>query len=187
MCPALAATAANATLLRHIVPYRTGQRPAAKQGKQHEKGRMSTVPTIGVDCNVTLTNANVNSGAARGFFVKPGTYTMTRPRQAHARPTAGGGVSYVETGLGKRRFEFIVLCRGAARNLDGTTNATTARQWRDRLWAFYERLNESHTFVDPLAVSHTVRFAECEERVIPYGKERLWVLEWETRVVLEEV
>ena len=145
------------------------------------------MPTIGVDCNVTLTNTNVNDGAALGFFIKPGTYTMTRPRRAQSRLTAGGTVSYVESGLGKREFTFAALCRESIRNLDGTTNATTARQWRDRLWSFFQRTNESHTFVDPLNASHTVRFAACEERVIPYGKEQLWTLEWEIRVTLREV
>lgn len=143
--------------------------------------------TIGVDCNVTLANANVNGGAPVGFFIKPGTYTMTRPRHAQARETAGGAISYVESGLGKHEFAFTVMCRDNVRNFDGTTNATKARQWRDRLWEFYQRLNESHTFVDPLKESYTVRFAACEERVIPFGKAQLWVLEWETRVVLQEV
>ena len=143
--------------------------------------------TIGVDCNVTLTNANVNDGDPVGFFIKPGTYTMTRPRHARTRLTAGGTPAYVESGLGKRRFGFVALCRQDVRNPDGTTNATTARQWRDRLWSFYERPHESHTFVDPLGVSYTVRFAACEERIIPYGKERLWVLEWEMSVELREV
>lgn len=143
--------------------------------------------TIGVDCNVTLANANVNGGAAVGFFIKPGTYTMARPRHAQARPTAGGTVSYVESGLGKREFAFTVMCRSNVRNLDGTTNATSARQWRDRLWSFYARLNEDLTFVDPLEGSYSVRFSECEDRVVPFGKEQLWVLEWETRVVLREV
>ena len=143
--------------------------------------------TIGVDCNVTLTNANVNNGAPVGFFIKPGTYTMSQSRRAQARPTAGGAVSYVESGLGKREFAFVVLCRGNVRNFDGTTNAAKARQWHDRLWSFYQRVSESHTFVDPLADSYQVRFAACEDRVIPYGKAQLWVLEWETRVVLREV
>lgn len=142
---------------------------------------------IGADCNVTLANANVSSGAPVGFYIKPGTYTMIRPRRAQARETAGGAVSYVESGLGKREFAFTVMCRGNVRNLNGTTNATTARQWHDRLWSFYERLNEDHTFVDPLGDSRKVRFASCEDRVIPFGKEQLWVLEWETRVVLREV
>lgn len=143
--------------------------------------------TIGVDCNVTLANAKVNGGAPVGFFVKPGTYTMSRPRRAQARETAGGTVSYVESGLGKREFAFTVMCRGNVRNFDGTMNQTKARQWRDRLWEFYQRLNEGHTFVDPLKGSYTVRFAACEDRVIPFGKAQLWVLEWETRVVLREV
>lgn len=143
--------------------------------------------TIGVDCNVTLANAKVNGGVPVGFFVKPGTYTMVRPRRAQARETAGGSVSFVESGLGKREFAFTVMCRSSVRNFDGTTNATKARQWRDRLWSFYELLGESLTFVDPLQESHTVRFAACEDRVVPFGKEQLWVLEWETRVVLREV
>ncbi len=143
--------------------------------------------TIGVDCNVTLANANIDGGAPVGFFIKPGTFTMVRPRHAQARETAGGTVSYVESGLGKREFTFVVTCRGNMRNLDGTTNATKARQWRDRLWSFYERVGETHTFVDPLEASYTVRFAACEDRVVPFGKEQLWVLEWETRVVLREV
>ena len=145
------------------------------------------MPTIGVDCNVTLTNANVNAGAPVGFFIKPGSYTMAQPRRALARETAGGTLTYVESGLRKREFTFEVLCRANVRNLDGTVNATTARQWHDRLWAFYQRLNEEHTFVDPLADSYAVRFAACEDRVIPFGKQQLWVLEWETRVVLKEV
>ena len=145
------------------------------------------MPTIGVDCNVTLANASIDDGAPVGFYIKPGTYTMTRPRRAQARETAGGTLSYVESGLAKREFGFTVLCRSNIRNLDGTTNATKARQWRDRLWEFYERLNENHTFVDPLEDSYAVRFAACEDRVIPFGKEQLWVLEWETRVVLREV
>ncbi len=145
------------------------------------------MPAIGVDCNVTLANASINDGAPVGFYIKPGTYTMTRPRRAQARETAGGTLSYVESGLAKREFGFTVLCRSNIRNLDGTTNATKARQWRDRLWEFYERLNENHTFVDPLEDSYAVRFAACEDRVIPFGKEQLWVLEWETRVVLQEV
>ena len=142
---------------------------------------------IGVDCNVTLTNANVDNGAPVGFFIKPGTYTMSQPRRAQARPTAGGLVSYVESGLGKHEFAFVVLCRSNVRNFDGTTNAAKARQWHDWLWSFYQRVNESHTFVDPLADSYEVRFAACEDRVIPFGKAQLWVLEWETRVVLREV
>lgn len=143
--------------------------------------------TVGVDCNVTLANANVNGGAPVGFFIKPGTYTMSRPRRAQARETAGGTVSYVESGLGKREFTFTVLCQGNMRNFDGTVNAATARQWHDRIWAFYALLNEDLTLVDPLQDSYTVRFDACEDRVIPFGKEQLWVLEWETRVVLREV
>ena len=143
--------------------------------------------TIGVDCNVTLTNANVNGGVPVGFFVKPGTFTMTQPRLAQARRTAAGSISYVESGLGKREFGFVVMCRSNVRNLDGTTNVTKARQWHDWLWEFYQRLNEDHTFVDPLEDSYAVRFAGCEDRVIPYGKEQLWLLEWETQVVMREV
>ena len=143
--------------------------------------------TIGVDCNVTLANPNVNGGAALGFFLQPGSFTMSQPRHAQARRTAAGPVSYVENGLGKREFSFVVLCRGKMRNLDGSTNATTARQWRDRLWTFYARLNEDLTFVDPLGDSYTVRFAACEDRIMPFGKAQLWVLEWETRIVLREV
>lgn len=143
--------------------------------------------TIGVDCNVTLENANVNGGKAAGFFVKPGSFTLTQPRRAQERLTAGGAVSYVESGLGKREFTFVVLCRSNVRNFNGSLNATNARQWHDRLWEYYRRLNESHAFVDPLGERFTVRFAACEDRIVSYGKEQLWLLEWETRVVLREV
>ncbi len=143
--------------------------------------------TIGVDCNVTLAGPNVNGGAAVGFYLKPGSFTMTQPRHVQARRTAAGTVSYVENGLGKREFAFVVLCRDKIRNLDGTDNATTARQWRDRLWEFYASLNAGLTFVDPLGDSYRVRFAACEDRIIPFGKAKLWVLEWETRVELREV
>jgi hypothetical protein len=154
---------------------------------KYEEGSTHHMATIGVDCNITLTNAQLNGGMPVGFFVKPGTFTMSRPRLASSRATAANGLSYVETGLGKRAFEFVVLSRSNLRNFDGSMNAVKARDWHDRLWSFYQLLNASHTLVDPLEDSYTVRFAACEDRVLSFGKEQLWVLEWETRIVLQEV
>jgi len=37
---------------------------------------------------------HVDGGAPVGFFIKPGTYTMVRPRRAQARETGGCGVGF---------------------------------------------------------------------------------------------
>jgi len=135
---------------------------------------------------ITLANPNVNGGAPVGFFVKPGSYRVELPHLRHARATATRGLSYVDLGPWKRHFYMVVLCRNQVRNLDGTINSTTALQWHDLLWGFYQRVNESHAFVDPQGVAYTVRFDACTDQVVPFGSQPHWVLEWETRVTLVE-
>ncbi len=113
--------------------------------------------TVGVDCELALDGT--------GYFVKPGSYEVARPRVRRATVRADGNESYVDLGPGKRVWRFTVLALNELTKYDGTLTGLTGQQYRDALWASYVKLATTLAFVDPQGQTAQVRFDDLKERM----------------------
>ncbi len=114
-------------------------------------------PYVGVICQVILDGY--------GYWLKPHSYELRRPRLRSATPRADLGESYVDLGVGKRRWRFTVLAAAGFTNYDGTPTSWTGQQYRDTLQASYERVDAVLGFTDPHGDDWSVRFDNLVERV----------------------
>ena len=126
---------------------------------------------MGTDCNIVLDGV--------GYFVKPGSMVVKRPRVRGATGNADGSMSYVDGGPGKARYEFTVYGKRGMRDFLGRPVETTPAAYRGSLLASYAKLNTELGFVPPWGgAAISVRFDGLGERVLdPITGEWEWVVE----------
>jgi hypothetical protein len=92
-----------------------------------------TAPVIGQDCHITLTHADVNSGAAYGFLVVEEANKGTRP--------GGVQITHEVDSLGSTRLwlYFDILLSDNSINPDGTAHTPTRAQDYAMLLQFLEK------------------------------------------------
>jgi hypothetical protein len=116
--------------------------------------------TIGIDCELIIDNT--------GYFLKPGSYLMHRPRIRKASVRADGGESYVDLGPGKREWSLTLLCINDLLNYDGTQNSRDGQTFRDALLASYTgSVGTTINFTEPTNGSAIpVHFDSYSERIL---------------------
>ena len=137
---------------------------------------------IGFDCQIILDGT--------GYFVAPGTYTMTRPKQAVITTTRGtpsavapparavapwlpvpaartGGVpvTILDRGPNQRVWKMNVLCLNSLKRYDGTGLGAIGQQLRDQLHASYEKVATILDFTDPEGYGYQVVFTQLVETI----------------------
>lgn len=136
------------------------------------------MPTIQVDCELVLDGT--------GYWVKPGTYLMERPRVRRATVRADGNTSYVDLGPGRRVWRFTALARNDLTKYDGTPTGVTGQQYRDALWASYVKVATALSFTDPDGQTVQVHFDDLVEHVADLRSQQVG-LSYELEVALVEV
>ena len=160
------------------------------------------MPTLGLDCQIILDGA--------GYFVAPGTYSMTRPKQAVILPTRGiaptitapaaaivpdlpppqartGGVpvTLVDRGPNQRVWKFDVLCLNSLKRYDGGGMGAIGQQLRDQLHTAYEKVATLLDFTDPEGYQFQVVFTDLVEKISDL-RTQLLGLEYVVTVTLTE-
>lgn len=143
------------------------------------------MPTIGLDCNITLRNANVNLNQVTGFFIKPDSFRVLLPKVWYRGTNVATLIGSNPIAAGKRVIEFVVLCETKPVARDGSVVDQTAQGYHNLVRAFAARVNESHTLVDPDGLTYTVGIEEMEDRLLSEGGQ--FLLRWDTRLVCVEV
>lgn len=140
------------------------------------------MPTLGFDCQTILDGS--------GYFVAPGSYTMTRPKQAVilktrgtppaiAPPLAGlntmlpapkprtGGVpvTVLDRGPNQRVWTMDLLCANTLKRYDGSAMGAVGQQLRDQLHASYEKVGLLLPFTDPEGYEYQVVFTHLVEKI----------------------
>lgn len=136
------------------------------------------MPTVGTDCEIILDGT--------GYYVKPGSYTIERPRVRRVTVRADGNESYVDLGPGKRVWRFTVLALSNLSKADGSTTGKSGQSYRDALLTSYAKVATTLTFIDRQNVSHTVMFDDLRE-VIPDLRGQQTAVQYEMVVALREV
>lgn len=114
---------------------------------------------IGQNCHIILDGT--------GYYVKPLSYKIKRPRIAKAQYRADGSLSFVDIGPGKRTFTMTILAKNELPNYDGTTNSNTGEQFRDALVSSYtSNVATTISFTDPKNTSINVYFLSYEETIL---------------------
>lgn len=123
--------------------------------------------TIGIDCELILDGT--------GYYIKPGTYQMEQPRIRKATIRADGGLSYVDLGVGKRRWQMIILCLNALLRYDGSPTGLSGQQYRDALRTSYlGSVGSTLQYSDPLNGSPlAVHFDAYKETVLDLHSQQL--------------
>jgi hypothetical protein len=134
--------------------------------------------TIGVDCELILDGT--------GYWVKPDTYTLERPRVRRATVRADGNESYVDLGPGRRVWRFTVLAQNDLTKYDGTPTGLTGQEYRDALWASYVEVATALSFTDPDGQTTQVHFDDLVEHVSDLRSQLVGV-SYEVEVALVEV
>ena len=114
--------------------------------------------TIGVDAEIILDGT--------GYFVRPASYSVHKPRVRKATIRADNGESYVDLGPGKRSWSMTILCQNDLLAFDGTQIANDGQTLRDALVTSYAKVAQTISFTDPTNTSITVRFDDYIEHVI---------------------
>jgi hypothetical protein len=116
--------------------------------------------TIGIDCEIILDGS--------GYFLKPGSYVMHRPRIRKASVRADGGESYVDLGPGKREWSLCLLCLNELLNYDGTPNSKDGQGFRDTLLSSYTgSAGSTINFIEPTnGTAIAVHFDSYSERIL---------------------
>jgi len=143
------------------------------------------VPTIGLDCNITLRNPNVNLNQITGFRIKADSLRILLPKIWYRGNNLLILIPTTPIAAGKRVIELTIVCATKPINRDGTIWDIDAETQHDLTRAFASRVNESHTLVDPAGVTYTVGIEEMEDRYAPGGGD--FLLRWESRFVFVEV
>lgn len=142
----------------------------------------SPSPHVGVDCQVILDG--------HGYFVAPGTYSVTRPKQAVITTTRGtpaavappsdpvnpslppvdaatGGVPVLilDRGPNQRVWKFDALCLNTLKRYDGSAMGAIGQQLRDQLHRSYEKVATILDFTDPEGYGFQVVFTLLSETI----------------------
>jgi hypothetical protein len=117
------------------------------------------VATVGVDSEVIIDS--------NGYFIKPDSYKVKRPRISKATYRADGTLSYVDLGPGKRVWSMTILCRNELQGYDGTRTGINGEQYRDDLLSSYtSNVATTISFTDPKGSSVNVYFQNYEETIV---------------------
>lgn len=135
------------------------------------------MPTVGTDCEVILDGT--------GYYLKPGSYSVHRPRVRKATVRADGNESYVDLGPGKRTWKFTVLAYSTMQKADGTTSGSSGTSYRSALYTSYAKVATTLSYTDRQGTVQTVRFDDLLERV-PDLKGQQPNLQYELEVTLRE-
>jgi len=114
--------------------------------------------TLGIDSEIILDGT--------GYFVKPGTYVLHRPRIRKATIRADGGESYVDLGPGKREWVMVILCFNEMVNYDGTAASLDGQGFHAALITSFAKVAQTISYTDPTNTSINVYFDNCVERCI---------------------
>jgi hypothetical protein len=115
--------------------------------------------TIGTDSEIGLDG--------NGFWVKPGSYKVKRPRISKAQYRADGTLSYVDVGPGKRTWSMIILAKNNLLKYDGIDVGITGEQYRDNLLNSYvNNIATTIVFTDPKNTAINVYFELFEETIM---------------------
>ena len=115
--------------------------------------------TIGVDSEVGIDG--------NGYFIKPGSYKVKRPRISKATYRADGTLAYVDVGPGKRLWSMTILCHNELQGYDGSRTGISGEQYRDDLLSSYtSNIATTISFIDPKGSSVNVYFQNYEETII---------------------
>jgi hypothetical protein len=142
--------------------------------------------TIGVNAHIILDGT--------GYYIKPLSYKIKRPRISKAQYRADGTLSYVDIGAGKRTFSMTIIARNELPNYDGSTSNLTGEQYRDALITSYTgKIATAITYVDPTNTSISVYFDDYSEtitdlksQIIPYSVGNSVAPSYECEIVLLE-
>jgi len=140
------------------------------------------MPTIGFDCQIILDGS--------GYFVAPGTYAMTRPKQAVILKTRGtppavpppasgvapgvvapaprsGGVpvTVLDRGPNQRVWKMDVLCLNSLKRYDGSGMGAIGQRLREQLHASYEKVATILDFADPEGYVYQVVVTDLVEKI----------------------
>jgi hypothetical protein len=98
--------------------------------------------TIGADCMVIVDGT--------GYWIKPASYKIKRPRISKAQYRADGTLSYVDIEAGKRTFSMTILAKNDLLKYDGTGTGITGEQYRDALVTSYTgNIATTISYTDP--------------------------------------
>lgn len=115
--------------------------------------------TIGVDSEIGLDG--------NGYFVKPLSYKVKRPRIARSQYRADGSLSYVDIGPGKREWSMIILCKNELLRYDGVSTGVSGEQYRANLLNSYvNNIATTISYTDPKGSSFNVYFLNYEETIL---------------------
>jgi hypothetical protein len=115
--------------------------------------------TIGQNCQVIIDGT--------GYYIKPLSYKIKRPRISKYAYRADGTLSYVDIGPGKRTFSMILLCKNELANYDGSLSSNTGEQYRDAIVSsFTSNIATTISYTDPKGSAINVYFTLYEETIL---------------------
>jgi hypothetical protein len=114
---------------------------------------------IGQNCMIILDS--------QGYWIKPASYKVKRPRISKAQYRADGTLAYVDLGPGKRTFTMTIIAKNELLGYDGSTSSLSGEQYRDALITSYTgKIATTITFIDPTNTSISVYFSDFIETII---------------------
>ncbi len=126
------------------------------------------MPTVGTDCQLIIDG--------NGYFIEPHSYQVIRPRvrrtdllgqaASPVSPGAGSGERYIDRGLAKREWKFIVVAFNNLTTYTGSVETTTGQTLHDQLQFTYNKVNVTIAFIDPNGITWNTHFDDMVEELV---------------------